>query len=70
MFSMLHNSDKKQIILIRHAKAVEKCDWQGSDFDRPLTSAGENSNKIVANYLRLIGIRPDHIIASPALRTK
>jgi phosphohistidine phosphatase len=55
---------------MRHAKAVEQVDWMGADFDRPLTSEGEESNKIMANYLRLIGVKPDMIIASPALRTK
>lgn len=67
---MFHNIAKKQIILVRHAKAVEKCDWQGIDFDRPLTPAWESANKIVANYLRLIGIKPERIIASPAVRTR
>lgn len=70
MSSMFCNLKKKQIILVRHAKAVERTEWEGIDFDRPLTSAGENSNKIVANYLRLIGVKPDRIVASPSARTK
>lgn len=67
---MFCNTKKKQIILIRHAKAVERTEWDGLDFDRPLTPAGEHSNKIVANYLRLIGVKPDRIVSSPAARTK
>lgn len=51
---MFHNTKKKQIILVRHARAVEREDWAGSDYDRPLTEDGEQSNQIVANYLRLI----------------
>lgn len=70
IFHMFCNLKKKQIILVRHAKAVERTEWEGTDFDRPLTSAGENSNKIVANYLRLIGVKPDRIVASPSARTK
>jgi phosphohistidine phosphatase SixA len=67
---MFHNTKKKQIILMRHAKAVEREDWSGADFDRPLTEEGIESNQIVANYLRLIGVRPDMIVASPSIRTK
>ena len=67
---MFNNIKKKQVILVRHANALERDEWGENDFDRPLTQAGENSNKIVANYLRLIGVKPDRIVASPAARTK
>lgn len=70
IWRMFHNTKRKQIILVRHAKAVERGDWQGIDFDRPLTPTGENANKIVANYLRLIGVKPDRIVASPSMRTQ
>jgi len=70
MSGMFCNLKKRQIILVRHAKAVERNEWQGEDFDRPLSSIGENSNKMVANYLRLIGVRPNRIVASPSARTK
>lgn len=45
---------RKQIILVRHAKAVELIDFHGLDFHRPLTEKGEFSAKIIARYLRLI----------------
>lgn len=67
---MFHNTQKKQIILVRHAKAIERQDWTGSDFDRPLTEEGEQSNQIVVNYLRLIWVKPDMIVASPSARTR
>lgn len=67
---MFHNTKKKQIILVRHARAVEREDWAGEDYDRPLTEEGEHSNQIVANYLRLIGVKPDMIVSSPAARTR
>ena len=67
---MFHNTKKKQIILVRHANAVEREDWKEKDFDRPLTPAGIHSNRIVSRYLKLIGIKPDRIVASPATRTK
>lgn len=34
---MYHNPKKKQIILVRHAKALELSEFQGMDFDRPLS---------------------------------
>ena len=67
---MIQGDRKKQIILVRHAKAEERRDWKWSDFDRPLTCSWENSNCIVANYLRLIWLKPDRIVASPSARTK
>lgn len=67
---MLRNTKKKQIIFVRHAKAFDIALWKGSDFDRPLIPAGEKSNDIVANYLRLIGLKPDRIVSSPAVRTR
>ncbi len=66
----MFHTQKKQIILVRHAKAMELSEFDGSDFDRPLSDRGMSSNKIVARYLRLIGVRPDRIIASPSVRTR
>ncbi len=51
---MFHNAKKKQIILVRHAKALELSEFAGMDFDRPLSERGENSLRIIARYLRLI----------------
>lgn len=34
---MFHNTKKKQIILVRHAKALELSEFSGMDFDRPLS---------------------------------
>ncbi len=61
---------RKQLILVRHAKAFEKEEFEGVDFERPLTIHGEHSIFIMARYLRLIGIKPDQIFASPSIRTK
>ncbi len=62
--------DKKQIILVRHAHALEVDEFDGRDFDRPLSDKGREHATIMTRYLRLIGIRPDTVIASPALRTR
>lgn len=67
---MIQSNKRKQIILVRHAKAVERADWKGSDFERPLTPSWENSNGIVANYLRLIWLKPERIVSSPSARTR
>ncbi len=67
---MFHSVKKKQIILVRHAKAVDLIDFKWTDFERPLSDRGQNLNKIFAKYLRLIGIRPDRIVSCPSLRTK
>jgi phosphohistidine phosphatase len=67
---MYHNNSKKQIILVRHAKALELNEFRGMDFDRPLSEKGVNSLNIIARYLRLIGVKPDKIVASPSVRTK
>lgn len=68
--SMFHNPKRKQIILVRHAKALEASEFSGKDFDRPLSEKGEMSLKIIAKYLRLIGVKPNRIVSSPAMRTK
>lgn len=67
---MFRNTKKKQIIFVRHAKAFEREDWKGSDFDRPLLPLWEKSNTVVANYLRLIWLKPDRILSSPSARTR
>jgi len=37
--------DTKPLILLRHAKAIEREDWAGEDTDRPLSSLGERQAK-------------------------
>lgn len=60
---------QKQLILVRHAQAIEAEEFKGVDFDRPLTDKGKESATIIAKYLRLSGLRPDLILASPSDRT-
>ena len=43
--------DTKPFILLRHAKAVTRDEWQGDDDDRPLDSLGQNQvNRLLALY--------------------
>lgn len=65
----MFHTQKKQIILVRHAKALEREEWAGKDFDRPLHDRGIRSTQIMVNYLSLIGIKPDRLISSPSVRT-
>lgn len=45
-------SDTKPLILLRHAKAIERSDWAGEDTDRPLSSVGERQAKrLLTNFL-------------------
>ncbi|MBX9809227.1 histidine phosphatase family protein [Candidatus Gracilibacteria bacterium] len=67
---MYHNTKKKQIILVRHAQAIEATEFDGVDFDRPLSSKGRECALIMTRYLRLIGVKPDCVIASSSIRTR
>ena len=43
--------DTKPFILLRHAKAVTRDEWQGDDDDRPLDSLGQNqANRLLGIY--------------------
>lgn len=58
----------KTLYLLRHADA----DWgeKGSkDFDRPLSSAGQNQCLSVADYITQRKIKPDLVLCSTAKRT-
>ena len=63
------SKDKKDLIIIRHAQA-ELASNSGLDFDRPLTSLGEEHAILIARRAMSYELKIDHIICSPALRTK
>jgi phosphohistidine phosphatase len=57
----------KTLVLIRHSKS----DWSGqglSDFERPLNDRGINDAPLMAKEIKALGIYPDLIISSPAVR--
>jgi phosphohistidine phosphatase len=58
-----------RVILVRHAHA-EWPDYQGRDFDRPLTKQGLEQAEVTAHAIAGARERPQRIIASPALRTR
>lgn len=44
-------SDIQTLILLRHAKAISRENWDGEDLDRPLDSLGEvQAKRLVANF--------------------
>tara|TARA_B100001939_G_C16904313_1_gene601530 strand:+ start:443 stop:943 length:501 start_codon:yes stop_codon:yes gene_type:complete len=60
---------KKELIIIRHAQAKLGSN-SGLDSDRPLTSRGEDQAILMARRMMSYELKIDHLICSPALRTK
>ena len=58
--------DTKPLILLRHAKAIERHDWAGEDTDRPLSSHGERQAKRLLSNLQPYAIEEMH--SSSAVR--
>lgn len=54
------------LIILRHAKAVGRNNWTGSDLDRPLTTTGEHQAAALADTLASFGVQ--NLISSPARR--
>lgn len=55
---------------LRHGIAAERDEWQGSDFDRPLTERGRERMAREAKTMARLGIEPDAILTSPLVRAK
>ena len=68
--SMYSTTKPKQLILVRHAHALEGVDFFGSDHDVPLSPKGREYATIVTRYLKLVGITPNAVVSSSALRTR
>lgn len=56
----------RTLIVLRHAKAESRDDWQGDDLDRPLNDVGAARAAELVPILRAYGVR--RVISSPALR--
>jgi 8-oxo-dGTP diphosphatase len=54
------------LILLRHAKAVGRSDWDGADADRMLTDRGQRQAKAITAPLKAFGVR--RIVSSDAER--
>jgi 8-oxo-dGTP diphosphatase len=58
--------DTKPLILLRHAKAVTRDEWQGEDDDRPLDSYGQNQAKRLLAMYQVFNLEQIH--SSDAVR--
>ena len=56
----------RELLILRHGKS----DWSADtdDFHRPLKKRGKRGARMIAAWLRLEGMVPDHVISSPATR--
>jgi phosphohistidine phosphatase len=55
---------------LRHGAATEPEDFEGSDFDRPLTDAGRERMTRAAKALSALDLKLDAVVTSPLLRAK
>ena len=58
--------DTRALVVLRHALAVRREDWDGVDAERPLVPAGFDRAKALAPTLQAFGV--DRIVSSPAAR--
>jgi phosphohistidine phosphatase len=59
----------RTLSLLRHAKSS----WDDptlADFDRPLNARGRRAAPVMGRHMRAIGLAPDHVLCSPAVRTR
>lgn len=54
------------LVVLRHAKALARSEWDGADAARPLTDRGRRQAKSVVGPLRAFGVR--RIVSSDAVR--
>lgn len=57
----------RTLVVLRHAKAVPRADFDGADADRPLASVGHDRAKDLVPLLAAFGVR--RVVSSPAART-
>jgi phosphohistidine phosphatase len=55
---------------LRHGIAAEGGEWQGSDFERPLTDEGRKRMTREAETMAALGLDLDLIVTSPLVRAK
>lgn len=57
----------KTLYIVRHAKS-SWADFGSDDFDRTLDSRGKHDLPLMGEELKKLGVKPDYIISSPAVR--
>ncbi len=66
---MAEAGDVRRLHLLRHAKS-SWADPGREDRDRPLAPRGRRAARRLAGHLRDLGVRPDLVLCSPAVRTR
>lgn len=59
----------RTLLLLRHCRPADAAPG-GHDRDRPLTAAGRAQARAVGDHLRSQGLAVDHVLCSPAVRTR
>lgn len=59
---------KKYLILLRHATAIDREDFDGDDYHRHLTKEGKKEAKHIGKILKKFKIQPSIILSSSADR--
>jgi phosphohistidine phosphatase len=57
-----------ELYFLRHGLAVDPGQWEGDDFERPLTEEGQRRMKAEAKAIARLGLKPDYILTSPLKR--
>ena len=52
--------DSSALIMLRHAKALERTEWQGGDEDRPLQHVGQLQAKRMLSLYQVFGVEEIH----------
>jgi phosphohistidine phosphatase len=58
------------LYILRHGIAAERDEWTGDDRKRPLTDAGRQEMREVAQGIRSLDLKLDTLITSPLIRAK
>ena len=65
-------ADIKSVVcyFVRHGIAVDGAEWEGADYDRPLTEKGREKMTKVGKQLARLEIEADAIVSSPLVRAR
>lgn len=63
-----HGRPTSTILLVRHAKAGSRSQWDGVDDERPLSSSGREQVEHLTAFLPLFG--PERLVSAPPLRCR
>jgi phosphohistidine phosphatase len=59
-----------KLYFLRHGIAADRDEWDGSDFDRPLTREGRERMQCEAKTLACLNLKLDALLTSPLVRAK